>query len=412
MKLLVLGGSNSQINAIKYANKKGVTTIVSDYYEDAPAKEISDFGELTSTFDVEGNLALAKKYNIDGIMTLGTDQPIYTVAEVANDLGLPAFLKVDTAKAVTNKKVMKKIFTESKIPTVKYVLIDKNFKDEEVNKLKFPIVIKPLDSQGQRGIYKLNSIEEIRNKIEDTLSYSREDIVLVEEYYESDEITVSGWVEDGKTSIILITDRVTFNRDKHIGICYAHNFPSKHLQEYYEDIKNITEQLVKDFEIQNGPIYFQMLIGAQGVKVNEIACRIGGAFEDRLIPLLTGIDVLDMVIDYSLGKKVDYTNLRNYSLLDNNKKASVQLFFAKPGKIEFLSDLEKIKKLPGVIEAKFNFKIGDELKQITNATARAGYMIIVGEDKEKLNDNINIAFEHLEILDEDNKNLVIEYKEY
>lgn len=412
MKLLILGGGNNQINAIKRSEEKGITTIVSDYYEDAPGKQITDFGELVSTFDVEGNINIAKKYNVDGIMTLGTDQPIYTVAEVANELRLPSFLKVATAKAVTNKRVMKKAFTHNKIPTVNYALINKYFKEEELNNIKFPVVIKPVDSQGQRGIYKLDSIDEIREKLEDTLSYSREDVALVEEYYESEEITISGWVQGGNTYIILVTDRVTFSNNQHIGICLAHDFPSKHLYKHHEDIYNITGQIVEAFKIQDGPIYFQMLVGDEGIKVNEVACRIGGAYEDQLIPLLTGIDILDMVIDYSLGKEVDYTKLKGYDLLENNKKASVQLFFAKPGKITYLSDMTEIKKLPGVIEGKFNFKVGDKLKQIVNATARAGYMIIIGEDEKLLANNINRAFQNLKIYDSHGNNLVIQYKTY
>ncbi|MTI70655.1 MAG: ATP-grasp domain-containing protein [Firmicutes bacterium] len=412
MKLLILGGGNNQINAIKRGNEKGITTIVSDYYKEPPGKKISNFGELVSTFDVEGNIKVAKKHDIDGIMTLGTDQPIYTVAKVANELQLPTFLNVDTAKAVTNKKVMKKIFKENNIPTVNYALINKNFKKEELKNLKFPVVIKPIDSQGQRGIYKLNSIDDIKEKILDTLNYSREDIALVEEYYESEEITVSGWVHKGTPHIILVTDRVTFNNNEHIGICLAHDFPSKHLDNYHKDIEKITKKIVKAFNINEGPIYFQMLIGKKGIKVNEIACRIGGAYEDQLIPLLTGIDILDMVIDYSLGKKIDYTKLKRYDLLKNNKKASVQLFFARPGKIKSLSDLKEIKNLPGVIEAKFNFKAGDELKKIVNATARAGYMIILGKDEKNLARNINRAFENLKMYDNNDNNLVIQYKTY
>lgn len=412
MKLLILGAGNNQVNAIIRSKEMGHSTIVSDYYENPPGKKFSDFNELVSTFDVEGNKEVAAKYEIDGIMTLGTDQPIYTVAEVANTFNLPAFLDVETAKAVTNKKIMKGIFVNNEIPTVNYRLIKRDFCDRDIKDINFPVVIKPLDSQGQRGIFKLNSIAEIREKIEDTLSYSREDEILVEEYYESDEITVSGWVEGGKTQILTVTDRVTFNSNQHIGICLAHDFPSKYLHKYYDEIVNISEQIVRAFNIQNGPIYFQMLVGNNGIKVNEVACRIGGAYEDVLIPYLTGINILDMVIDYSLGNRMDYSKLRSYDLLSIGKKASVQLFFAKPGKIEVLSNLNEIVALPGVLEAKFNFNVGYELKEIVNATARAGYMIITGDTEESLAENINRAFDNLKIYNEKKENLVIRLKFY
>ncbi|NWO06637.1 MAG: ATP-grasp domain-containing protein, partial [Alteromonadaceae bacterium] len=244
MRLLILGGGSCQINSILKAKSKGVEVIVSDYYDDAVGKEYSDFGELVSTFDAKGNIEVAKKYDIDGIMTVGTDQPIYTVARVAEAVKIPSFLDVDTAKAVTNKKIMKKIFVENDIPTTKYRLLEENFCENDLQGLNFPVVMKPLDSQGQRGIYKIHSINGIRDNIRDTLSYSREDKIIVEEYYENDEITVSGWVKDGKTKIILVTDRVTYNDDVHIGVCIAHHFPSKHLKGYYHQIKEITEKLV------------------------------------------------------------------------------------------------------------------------------------------------------------------------
>ncbi|WP_026894988.1 ATP-grasp domain-containing protein [Clostridiisalibacter paucivorans] len=411
MRLLILGGGSCQINSILKAKSKGVEVIVSDYYDDAVGKEYSDFGELVSTFDAKGNIEVAKKYDIDGIMTVGTDQPIYTVARVAEAVKIPSFLDVDTAKAVTNKKIMKKIFVENDIPTTKYRLLEENFCENDLQGLNFPVVMKPLDSQGQRGIYKIHSINGIRDNIRDTLSYSREDKIIVEEYYENDEITVSGWVKDGKTKIILVTDRVTYNDDVHIGVCIAHHFPSKHLKGYYHQIKEITEKLVRAFSIKNGPIYFQMLIGKEGIKVNEIACRLGGAYEDKLIPRITGIDVLEMVIDYSLGKNVDYTALDNYDIENNDRYGAVQLFFALPGKIKDITSIDKLMDVSGVIDAGCNFKPGDIINSIENATQRAGYMIILGEDKENINNNIDRAFENLKIYDEKGQNLVLKFKE-
>ena len=239
MKILILGGSNSQINAILNAKRKGHTVIVSDYYDDAPGKMFSDYNEIASTFDAPGNINIAKKYDIDGVMTLGTDQPVYTAARVAEALKLPAFIDVDTALAVTNKKVMKNIFKENNIKAANYRILKSDFTDDELEGIKFPVVIKPLDSQGQRGVYKLDSISGIRGLFDDVLSYSREDEILIEEYYQSDEITISGWVVNDETHIITVTDRITYDNYPHIGICTSHNFPSKYLKGPKEDTLQI-----------------------------------------------------------------------------------------------------------------------------------------------------------------------------
>jgi len=161
---------------------------------------------LTSTFDAEGCLEVARKYKIDGILTVGTDQPVLTCAKVASDFELPFFLDAETAKAVTHKKVMKNIFKEYEIPSAKYRLLKEGFTEDELRGLKFPLVIKPLDSQGQRGVYKVSSLQEIRNLLPNVLSYSRENEILVEEFYESEEITLSGWVREGIVHILTVTD--------------------------------------------------------------------------------------------------------------------------------------------------------------------------------------------------------------
>ncbi|MFA6808075.1 MAG: ATP-grasp domain-containing protein [Eubacteriales bacterium] len=409
-RLLLLGGSNSQINAVKKAKQKGHTVIVTDYFADAPGKEFSDFSEMVSTFDSEGCLEVARKYKVDGILTVGTDQPVLTCAKVACELGLPTFIDIVTAKAVTNKRVMKSKFTDNGIPTPQYRLLKNSFADHELDGIRFPVVIKPLDSQGQRGVYKLDAVGDIRNFFQDVLNYSREKEILVEEYYDSDEITLSGWVHDGTVYILTITDRISMKNYPHIGICVAHDFPSRYLHEYYKEIKDLTEQIVEVFGIKNGPIYFQMLIGGAGIMVNEIACRIGGAYEDELIPALTGINILDMLIKEAAGEIIDYSALEKFDFLNIKEKASVEMFFIKEGIIDSMSDMEKIKEQPGVISGKLNFKLGSYVKKIENATQRAGYMIITGKNRDELRENIRNAYKNLKICNSARENMIMSFR--
>jgi biotin carboxylase len=304
---------------------------------------------------------------------------------------------------------MKSLFVKHGIPTVKYRLLKKNFSENELDGMTFPLVIKPLDSQGQRGVYKLDGIQDIRSLFSNVLSYSREKEVLAEEYYESDEITVSGWVRDGQATILTVTDRIVYNNYPHIGICAAHNFPSKYADLCRKEIKDITDGIVKGFGIHNGPIYFQMLVGKDGIKVNEVACRIGGAYEDEMIPLITGVDILGMLINGSLGEKIDFLPLERYNLKDNQKRASVRMIFTRPGKIASLSSLDELKKAPGLKYAKYNFSSGHEVSEIANATQRAGYMIIEGDNPEMLRKNISEAFDRLKIHDEKGENMVLSF---
>ncbi len=101
-----------------------------------------------------------------------------------------------------------------------------------------------------------------------------------------------------------MTDRVTFSEDNKIGVCVSHEHPSVHIENYGDTAKRLTEKIVNAFEIENGPIYFQFLVGKEGMLVNEIACRIGGAYEDQFIPKITGFDILGEQLNIAQGKPV------------------------------------------------------------------------------------------------------------
>lgn len=409
MRILILGAGHNQVSAIRKAKEKGCTVIVTDYLTDAPGRKLADYHEQVSTFDIAANMEVAKKYQVDGVMTLGTDQPVFTAAKVAEGLGLPALINVDTAQAVTNKKYMKKIFRENDIPTVNYRLLKKDFSYAELAEICFPVVIKPLDSQGQRGVYKLDRIEDVQRLFEDVLSYSREEEILLEEYYPANEITINGWVEEGKTHILLITDRIVYNNYPHIGICTAQNFPPKFAQGRFPEIKEVTEKIAQAFKIKKGPIYFQFLIGEKGLKVNEIACRIGGGHEDESIKLLTGIDILDLTIAASLGQEMDSSLLDNFQMESIRKSLTMQFICAKPGIVHSLFDCAELKKMPGVKKALCNLHRGQEITGLTNASERIGYMMIEADNDQSLQSRMENAYRCYQVLDQWGNNLVMRF---
>ncbi|BEP28518.1 hypothetical protein HLPR_08490 [Helicovermis profundi] len=406
MKVMILGAGKLQVNAIKKVIEMGHEVVAVDYYEDSIGKKIASYSELADAFNYEECLRVAVKHNIDGIFTVGTDQPVLTASKVSEKLNLPYCINSVVARNVTNKAYMKKIFSKKNIPTVKYLLVDKEYDYSDFN-LKFPLVIKPVDSQGQRGIFVVNNIEEIKEKFKDVIKFSRDTVILVEEYYKNTEVTVTGWVNKGNTTILAITDRVTFEDDKFIGICTSHEFPTRHMESYSEKIEELTKDIVKAFNIEEGPIYFQMLVGNEGVKVNEIACRIGGAYEDIFIPLLTGIDILKMRINSALGLKIDYSKLEKYDYKNNNKFLSSQLFFANKGRVDKINDCEENSKIDYLVSYDYNYRIDDIIGNIENATQRAGYFIVLADSLEAKKSYINEIYNVLYIKNKDNKNLMI-----
>lgn len=407
MKLMMLGASGAQVQGINKAKALGCQVVTCDYTPEAVGHQLADEQCLTSTFDVEGVLEAAKAYKIDGIMTMGTDQPVYTCGLVSETLGLPGMLSTKVALSVTHKKVMKERFIEKQLPTVPYMIFGKEDVKEKLRDIEFPVVIKPVDSQGQRGIFFCNKPEEVIRHFEEVVSFSRETYMLVESYYPHDEVTVSGWVEEGHLYVMSITDRVTFDEKDQLGICLAHTFPSRHTALYKDEIVALSKQIVVDFEIMEGPIYFQLLIGSDGIKINEIACRIGGAYEGVYMPYVTGFDLCEAMVKKTMGQEVAIDALSTYQFPPKGKYLSVQLFFASACTVKSIPEIDTIEALDGVIECGFNYKIGDVIAGIDNATARAGYAIVEARSEALLWQRLDQLYEHLEVIGSDDRNHVI-----
>ena len=412
MKILVLGGGYCQLNMVKRLKNDGHYLILVDYLMDNPSKEYANEHHCISTFDVPAVSNIMSKSGAEAIITMGTDQPVLTAATIAKEFGIPFYVSPEIALAVTNKRVMKALFVQHKIPTANYRLITREFTERSILGIKFPAVLKPVDSQGQRGIFMVHNLNDIRMNIDETLEYSRESKVLLEEYYENDEITVSGWAHDGIAHIISVVDRVTMEKDSRIGICIAHNYPSLHLSEYKDDIYNITQSIVAGFGIKEGPLYFQYMIGNRGVIVNEIAMRIGGAYEDIAIPLYGGIDILGLVINNSLGIKNELEKLYAYKAINTSSTLSVQMFFVKPGMVSHMTPIDELKAIDGVEDALYIISKGNKIGDIENATARAGYFIIKGTEYKDVMKKVDTMFEKLQIKDTDGNNMVIKYSDY
>ena len=274
-------------------------------------------------------LAAARQHRVDGVFTLGTDQPVLTAAAVSQALGLACPITPRTALAVTNKRVMKGVFRAAGIPTVRWKLVSAATGPEELRGLR-PLVIKPLDSQGQRGIFKVQSAGGALEKLPETLRWSRGEGgagggILPQR--RGDRFRLGGTgarhPADGDRPAAVTMTRCTS------GGCTGHRFPSVHMDRAAE-LDGLCQRICTAFGIEAGPLYVQVLVGAGGILVNEVACRVGGAFEDVTIPYLTGFDILGAVIDQCLGRPVDTAPLRGSTAPAFKKRRQFRCCSAAP----------------------------------------------------------------------------------
>lgn len=420
MKVMVLGANPLQLRAIQRVQEMGHEAIAVDNRMDSPGKRTADFSAFASTFDPVACLKIAKELEIDGIFTSGTDQPVLTAAMVQDALGLPMPISIELARQLTNKRWMKRKFQKHGLPTLPWALIGEAYSEEEIP-FPFPAVLKPVDSQGQRGIFLVHSHQEIRAHIKETLLFSRESQALIEPYYQGDEVTVSGWVSQGKTRILSIVDRETFQTPDQLGICLSHEYPTRYAKEMGEALEALTNRIVDAFQIQAGPIYFQYLIGDAGIVINEIAGRIGGAHEDFVIPRITGFDFLGEQIKLVLGESTQKPKLQSEKTDAKNQiskegswrnprvRASVQLFFVEPCVIEKVIPPHP-GELESLVEWGLHLQAGQNQKAIENATARAGFAIFLSESEEKVQRDVKLFYEKMKILDAKGNNRIVRHR--
>lgn len=419
--LIVLGGGSSQISALRRAVDFGFEVILVDRDPDATGRRWAHRFENASTFDIDAVEKAVRRSGAAALIAVGSDQPVYTAAVVSHRVGLPFPLLPEQARGVTNKAKMKARLGSADVPLVPWRILGRDptqWGREGFEELSAPWVVKPLDSQGQRGIRLVHTREELERCFPITLSFSRESRFLVEEYYPSREITVSGWAEgDGvDPTIWTITDRVTFDPTLSLGVCLGHRFPSEAARGVEERVREITARIVRVFSLREVPIYFQMLVGDRGVLVNEIACRLGGAYEDQSIPLVTGIDIL--------GKQLAWyrdvvSGTRTHALRDDVLRGSrshapssrvfaVPLIFARAGVVARLRGADALRNYPGVADCRFLLPVGTRIEPMANSTQRIAYAVLHGPDADSVNTLVNTVFDTLRVESATGENLLID----
>lgn len=302
--VLVLGASELQLPAIRKAKKMGLNCITVDYDKNAiGAKEADKFYEV-STIDLEGVLEVSRTENIDAIFTICSDRPMQVVAKVGESLNLNTISK-EAALLATNKAHMRNALAEGRVGIPQY-RICKTFDDymHAIDEIDFPVIVKPSDNSGSRGISFVDKIDKSYEAYEYAKENSLEGVILVEEYLEGEEVSVEAFVLDGKVNVIQITDKITTGAPHFVEM--GHNQPSSHGKDIVEEIKSTTENAIKCLKVTGGPVHAELKITENGIKVVELGARLGGDhISTELVSLSTGIDLVEATINWALGEDVD-----------------------------------------------------------------------------------------------------------
>lgn len=357
-KLAIIGASYLQLPLVERAKKMGIETHCFAWSEGAVCKEIADFFHPISILEKEAILQKCIEIEIDGITTIATDMAVPTICYVAEKMNLISNT-YNSSIISTNKSDMRKAFEKGNCSIPKFIEVTNCINNLEG--FKFPLIVKPIDRSGSRGVTKVHYENDLSEAINYAINDSFSKKAIVEEYIEGVEVSVETISWKGQHTILTITDKVTTGPPHFVEL--AHHQPSNLHADIQEKIKMETIKCINALEINYGASHSEFKITPDGeVFVIEVGARMGGDFiGSHLVELSTGYDFLQGVINISLGKY-------EAPILESNNFSGVY-FLCK--------ETEHI--LP-YFSQENNFVIQKEiqnsnLKNITNSNDRSGYLI-------------------------------------
>lgn len=381
--VLVFGVGELQISIITRAKAMGLFVVGIDPFEDAVAKDYCDAFEVVGGQDFIGTIDVAKKYKVSAIVTAATDKPLVMMARVAEELHLP-FFSVETAEWSTDKFQMKQRFLEGGVPCARGRLIHNS---EEAQDLYFPLICKPRDNSGSRGVKLCRDLIELDSCIKEALEVSKLDTVLVEEFIEGREFSIESLHYDGKSEVIQFTEKKTTEFPYNVEL--GHKQPANLTDDQRNQICDIISKIASCMHFENCPSHTELKINERGIFVIETSPRLGGDYiTSTLTPLSTGINLEDQLLHIALGEPVDTTTGRV------DKASAVCFFSLSGGNVTAIdSRINEVSKWPNVHSFHLKLKAGDTVNKITSSLNRYGQFIVTSDSREEV-DSLVEKYEH------------------
>lgn len=341
-RLLILGGIALSSEIVKHAKNLGLEVYVTDYLTDSPAKKISDKSFMVSTTDISGLTRLVSKENIDGILTGFVDMLLPFYQQVCERTNRPCYGTKDQFNKLTNKQEFKKLCRSFNIPVVDEYEISQPHRVIDVEGLNYPVILKPVDNSGGRGIFICNTPEDLLLKYKKSLTFSPSKQVLVERYMRAKEATIFYFVQNGEVYLTSMGDRhVKHFQSGIIPLPVAYTFPSIHLERYQKTLHNQVVDMLKSTGIKNGIVFIQSFVEDGVCIFYEIGYRLTASLEYKIISHDSGYDPLDLMINYAITGNSVMPDVKTLANPYFRKFYCNITFLAKPGKIGKIKGVEE-----------------------------------------------------------------------
>lgn len=403
-KLLILGGNSTEIEIIIAAKKMGIYTIVTDYntnWKYAPAKYEADEVWNIDWTDLELLVQKCKEHKIDGIMAGFSEKRVSAAHKLSSLTGLPFYTNGVDLNIIFDKINFKEKCIENNIKVPKSY----DYSDE----IDFPVIVKPADSGGSQGITICYTNKELEKAYQLAMNFSNNKRILIEEYIVADEVMIYYIVHDGNITLSAMCDRVMKRFDENITqLPTAYYFPSKYLSLFMEKSDEKFKNLIKRLGIKNGLIAFQSFSDGKEFIPFDPTYRLDGTLSYHLTEYINDINVLEMLINYSLTGNM---GLKEHIIKQNNPKFN-KIGFQLPilltkGTVTSIIGLDQIMDLENVIYIQNKVSVGDVYEKVADFSQIAVRIFMVFDNEMLLTETINKIYSILDFLDEKGKSMMI-----
>ena len=364
-KALILGAGSAQIDIIRYLKGEGWWVLACSNQQHGKVLNLVDRFELIDIRDSDALESLAREEDVSLVYSIGSDIAVPSITKVSHNLGLPTFIEPETSKLLSNKFLLRNFLADNMLSPVKYKKICTR---EDITAWEiFPCIIKPVDSQGQRGIYIAHSDKEIEAGLSQALNYSDSKTLIAEEYLDGPEFSVTAFIVNSRVIFCQISDRLVVE-EYSAGIPRAHKIPSKMSDKQHKQTTELVDRCITALKIENGPIYFQLKITRKGPRIIEITPRLDGCHLWRLIKLSGGPDLLEASVNLLTR---GYTPEPQNKII--NSGYTLEFFLCPPDREFKKADYQA---RGNTIYIEFYYRDGDVIRPINGMIEKVGYYIV------------------------------------
>ena len=365
----------------------------------APALRLADHVLLVSTRDVEATVAAARGFHaehpLQGVMTVANDVPL-TVATTAEALGLPG-IPVKAAEITQDKVAMKTALSSHGVPTPAFREVVNEQETLDFMELTGPIVIKPADSCGARGVVLVRERQEIARAFSEADALSPTRRVMAEAYVPGTQISSESFLLDSAVHTPALSERCYDQLERFYPrfIENGGTVPAPVSPEMAREIDRVLLDAAGALGVNQGSIKGDLVLGPDGPVILELAPRLsGGYFCTHQIPAATGVDLVDIVIGWCLGEPIDTDRLRP----SRSRSAVIRYLFPPEGTVHQIEGFEEASQMPGVLHSGLRLRLGEHLSRVENHPQRAGFVITEGADRTEAEERAQAALSKIHLV--------------